>query len=242
MKNSQANEPSLAVTMWAGNFVPLGPVAKKLLAVSEVGSTGREKNTCGRKVVPTSSAPSRGVNERMPNAMAVGRLTLRLTLVSCPAASRAVTESVCGPAARRDKSSDWSKRPVAGSNAIGITVPASSWYVSRVIGEPVPSAQSGEQRRGIHVAGIDRRVDGDRRRAGIEREGERLQRRDIAGRIGAAQSQHVRRVGRAVQRQRGGQREVARRVEGQLGKRPVVELHARAWSRPRDCPTRGLSP
>ncbi len=72
--------------------------------------------------------------------MAVGRLTLRLTVVSCPAASRAVTESVWDPAARRDKSSDWSKRPVAESNAIGVTVPASSWYVSRVIGEPVPSA------------------------------------------------------------------------------------------------------
>src|SRR3954447_3577776 len=94
LKNNQANDPSLAVTMLAASLAPVASVAKKLLAVNEDGSTGREKTIFGRKVVPTSEAPSVGVSEETINGIAEARFTLTSTVDSRPAASRAFSARV----------------------------------------------------------------------------------------------------------------------------------------------------
>ena len=120
-KNSHANEPSLAGTMVAASFSPAVLVAKKLFALSVVGSTARVKKTCGRNVTPTSSEPFCGVTAVMPNGIGAARFTVRSSVVTCPAASVVCSFSVCEPALIFERSSVVLKSPVVGSNVSGMS-------------------------------------------------------------------------------------------------------------------------
>ncbi len=102
-------------------------------------SIGRENVILGRKVTPTSVAPSDGATPPSVSAGGAERLRLTASRVTFPAASRAVTVKVWLPTARWDSSIAWEKLPSV-PNATGVSVPPSRLYDRAVIAEPVPLA------------------------------------------------------------------------------------------------------
>src|SRR5262249_17432709 len=120
--------PSVIGTTAPGTTAPVESVAKKLELVSVAGLTARENITCGREGTPTLPTALVGVRLAIVSNGRCGSERLSVSLVVLPAASVAVSASVCAPMPRRDRSSGVSNVPSFGLKEIGITVPPSNAY------------------------------------------------------------------------------------------------------------------
>ena len=80
--------------------------------MSEAGSTGRLKKTCGRKVLPTSESKLDGVYVVTLKAMRESRVTFIVFTTRWPAASRLSKVRTCSPGARALRSGTMSNAPV----------------------------------------------------------------------------------------------------------------------------------